>query len=120
MGKPILILDFDGVIHSYVSGWKGADVIPDEPVPGAFKAIEDYAQEFYVCVLSSRSHQEGGIQAMRDWMEKHHPGSSLLVSFPLSKPPALVTIDDRAITFSGYWPEAKELLAFKTWNAKEV
>lgn len=31
MGKPILCLDFDGVIHSYASGWKGADVIPDPP-----------------------------------------------------------------------------------------
>jgi hypothetical protein len=28
MGKPILCLDFDGVLHSYSSGWKGADVIP--------------------------------------------------------------------------------------------
>ena len=29
MAKPILCLDFDGVIHRYDSGWKGADVIPD-------------------------------------------------------------------------------------------
>jgi len=39
MSKPILCLDFDGVIHSYSSGWKGADVIPDPPVPGAFDFI---------------------------------------------------------------------------------
>ena len=26
---------FDGVIHSYVSGWRGAAVIPDPAVPGA-------------------------------------------------------------------------------------
>ena len=31
--KPILCLDFDGVIHSYISGWKGADVIPDPLKP---------------------------------------------------------------------------------------
>src|SRR5882672_3079773 len=34
MRKPILCLDFDGVLHSYSSGWKGADVIPDAPTPG--------------------------------------------------------------------------------------
>jgi hypothetical protein len=34
MRKPILCLDFDGVLHSYTSGWKGAAVIPDPPVPG--------------------------------------------------------------------------------------
>ena len=28
MSKPILCLDFDGVLHSYTSGWRGAR-IPD-------------------------------------------------------------------------------------------
>jgi len=36
MSKPILLIDFDGVIHSYTSGWQGAGVISDPPVEGAF------------------------------------------------------------------------------------
>ena len=44
MSKPILCLDFDGVIHSYSSGWKGAAVIPDPPVDGAMRFIWDERQ----------------------------------------------------------------------------
>ncbi len=43
--KPILCLDFDGVIHSYTSGWKGADVIPDPPVEGAMQFIWDATEQ---------------------------------------------------------------------------
>lgn len=38
--KQTVVFDFDGVIHSYTSGWKGATVIPDPPVPGIKEAIK--------------------------------------------------------------------------------
>lgn len=37
---PTVSFDFDGVIHSYRSGWKGAAVIPDPPVEGIKEVIE--------------------------------------------------------------------------------
>lgn len=122
MAKPILCLDFDGVIHSYSSGWKGATVIPDPPVPGAIDAIRRALEHFDVQIYSSRSGQDGGINAMQEYLLLHSDDQKLCeaVGWPDEKPPALITIDDRALTFNGDWsdpaysPEA--LLAFKPWN----
>ena len=37
---PTVSFDFDGVIHSYRSGWKGAAVIPDPPVERIKEVID--------------------------------------------------------------------------------
>lgn len=134
MSKPILCLDFDGVLHSYESGWKGADVIPDPPVPGAIEFLARAVEHFDVQIFSSRSNQTGGIEAMQAWLRvqvmQHFDcvfaGSprdldaaiALLdaISFPREKPPAFLSIDDRALTFTGKWPNVKALLEFKPWN----
>ena len=51
------------------------------------------------------------------WRENGGQGSEILtISFPESKPPALVTIDDRAVLFTGVWPDVAELRRFKPWN----
>lgn len=118
--KPILCLDFDGVIHSYISGWKGAAKIPDPPVQGAFEFIGEAIQYFEVVVFSSRSTQPGGIIAMQEWFLQHgwpadDEGNPEGISFPTEKPAAFLTIDDRALTFTGMWPDAKELLKFRPW-----
>ena len=123
--KPILCLDFDGVCHSYTSGWKGAAVIPDPPVEGLYRFLWFATAEFEVHIFSSRSHQEGGMQAMKDWFAQHAKGSSDLLAvrelhFPLEKPPAFLGIDDRVLTFTGEWPKISDLKNFKPWNAKEV
>lgn len=132
MSKPILCLDFDGVIHSYVSGWKGADVIPDPPVAGALQFIAEALKHFRVALFSSRSHQPGGIAAMCQWIGfwSVDPGFGMPgdfdhgawgeIEWPLEKPPALVTIDDRAITFDGTWPQIDELKAFQPWNKRPL
>ena len=118
--KPILCLDFDGVIHSYTSGWDGADVISDPPVPGAFAFISEALSQFRVTVFSSRSNQPGGIKAMKTWMVDNglDPDALRQIEFPTEKPPAMVTIDDRAITFDGTWPNLETLKQFKPWNRK--
>lgn len=126
MSKPILCLDFDGVCHSYTSGWQGARIIPDPPVPGLFGFLAGAVKEFEVHIYSTRSAQEGGIQAMKDWFDLNlqqwrnseegveHPVIEL--QFPASKPMAKVTIDDRAVTFTGTFPEVEWLKAFQPWT----
>lgn len=131
MSKPILCLDFDGVIHSYSSGWKGADVIPDPPTDGAMRFIWDAAEHFRVSIFSSRSRQSGGKAAMQAWLTKHFRDhwaadrtrcDDILseIEWPEEKPPAMLTIDDRALTFSGNWADypPAELLKFQPWNKR--
>lgn len=125
--KPILCLDFDGVVHSYESGWKGADVIPDPPVDGAITFILGALRHFDVAIYSSRSGQPGGLDAMKKWL-RHHAGQTWHetpdgpgledVRFPASKPAAFVSIDDRALTFDGTWPAINSLKEFQPWNKR--
>jgi hypothetical protein len=123
--KPVLCLDFDGVIHSYVSGWQGATIISDPPVPGALEFIRAAVQCFTLAVYSSRSSQPGGITAMQrwlqEWAERDLPAGADLtflgqLQWPQEKPLAFVTLDDRALTFTGQWPSLESLLAFRPWN----
>lgn len=113
--KPILCLDFDGVLHSYKSGWQGAGVIADPPVPGAVEFVQAALQSFQVAVFSSRSNSAEGRAAMQAWCEKWgFPVHQM--DFPAQKPAAFLTLDDRAWCFRGTFPAIADLLAFVPWN----
>jgi hypothetical protein len=131
--KPTLCLDFDGVIHSYDSGWKGAHIASDDPVPDAMKFIINARPFFDIAVFSSRSGQDGGISAMRQYIHEHlieHLAGTMKqhaaeraamnimedISFPKEKPPAFLSLDDRAITFNGIFPDIQALRKFNPWN----
>ena len=129
MGKPILCLDFDGVCHSYTSGWKGAANIPDEYVPGLFEFIESVKDNFDIQVFSSRSHQEGGREAMMVWFidqrklwrsrgGKPPEETPMSLSFPTEKPSAMISLDDRCLLFLGEWPSLETLKNFQPWNKR--
>lgn len=127
MAMPILCLDFDGVIHSFKSGWKGATVIPDPPVPGAMEFIAAAIDHFHVDIFSSRSADPLGRRAMWSYIKQHLEEAVgeieasriiSLIDFPFDKPAAFVSIDDRAITFEGKWPDIEALKAFKPWNKR--
>lgn len=128
--KPTLVLDFDGTIHSYENGWQGGEIY-GHVVPGFFEWAIEAKKYFILTIYSSRSAQgHKGIKPMQDWLAVNiqgylwdHPGAELSINdfrFPTSKPTAFITIDDRAITFSGNWKEEKllpiYLRNFKPWT----
>jgi hypothetical protein len=128
--KPILCVDFDGVVHSYTSGWHGDDVIADPPVPGALRWLWRAREWFEVRIYSSRSKRPEGCAAMRKWLLEQaiaEWGDPLFadtfvaaVEVCHEKPAAFLTIDDRAICFEGDWSELNpaDLLQFKPWNKR--
>jgi hypothetical protein len=134
MNAPILCLDFDGVIHSYKSGWKGATKIPDPPVDGAVewlrsllgRPISDDSElrflDFRIAIYSARSRHPSGRRAMKKWLMKYDLKNSeiKLIDFPLMKPGLYLQIDDRAITFSGTFPTVEEMKNFQPWYKKVV
>jgi len=132
--RQMIGLDFDGVLHSYGSGWLGADRIPDPPVAGAVEFLLSRRQEFALVIHSSRCGQPGGMAAIRDWLvlwgvppdlvllvHDHREleavvwdGGPIVVS--AVKPPAHLSLDDRAVTFRGTFPTAGELRDFRPWH----
>ena len=124
MTKQTIICDFDGVIHSYTSGWKGADVIPDPPVIGAIEWLTDMAHDFKIAILSSRSCQDGGIDAMRKYVLANGVDPEHIrkknIFFPTEKVPAIMSIDDRGFRFNGTFPSKLEIENFIPWYKGDV
>lgn len=135
--KPILCVDFDGVIHAYTSPWTNESTISDGPVPGALRWLWKATEWFDVKIYSSRSKTPAGREAMWMWMVAHgleefgegHPMAGgddkqtmpqYPIGFAYEKPAAFLTIDDRAFCFEGDWSEIEptDLLNFKPWNKR--
>lgn len=118
MAKKAISIDFDGVIHSYTSGWTGFDYIKDPPVEGAFEMLNQYLEHFTVYIFSTRSEAgERGINGMKKWFEKHSFDHSRL-KFATSKPKCTLYIDDRGYHFTGQFPSVEFIKEFKPWNKK--
>ena len=100
--RRTVCLDFDGVLHSYRSGWCGADVIPDPPIHGTRESVALLRQQYRVVVYSARCHTEDGRRAVQSWLEKHQ---IVVDEVCEHKPPALVYVDDRAVRFRGNWDD---------------
>lgn len=120
VSSKTIVVDFDGVLHAYTSGWKGATVIPDPPVAGAIAWLREAVGHFHIAIFSSRSREKGGIEAMREWLTNAGLEPALLdkIAFPRAKIPAHVYIDDRGWRFEGTFPTLEALDAFEPWHKR--
>lgn len=113
--KYTVAVDCDGVLHSYTSGWCGADSLPDPPVPGAIEWLNEIHEKFKVVVHTTRGDQPGGNEAVMAYLRKHgYTGPELEVTS--HKIPALIYIDDRGWRFEGSFPSADEIHRARPWN----
>lgn len=113
--QPTVVFDLDGVIHSYVSGWQGVDVIPDPPVPLIQAEIERIRKAGYkVVVVSTRCADPAGMDAVKNYLGVN----GIVVDEVLAeKPPAKVYVDDRALLFDGN-PKGllEKIQQFRPWQ----
>lgn len=131
--KPVICVDFDGVIHSYERGWADGTIYGDV-VAGFFEWAERAQAHFSIVIYSSRSATDAGVAAMALWLQKKYvewqqgdeartDGPALEVTYADTKPKAFLTIDDRAVRFDGDWgaPELapETLAAFTPWTRQK-
>lgn len=100
-------------------------------MPGFFEWVDRVRDQFKLVIYSSRSKDEGLRNKMAVWLVTHYEAwrsaagrhekeEVATFEFAHEKPAAWLTIDDRAIRFTGDWtaPElsADAMRAFKPWN----
>lgn len=122
--KTVLV-DFDGVIHSYVSGWKGKTEIPDPPNLGAIAWLRELIAhpEIEPVIWTSRVHigfedpseSETAKRAIRSWFYLHGMDREEVEQLRITsdKPPSVLLIDDRAFKFEGAFPLITYIEEFK-------
>ena len=128
--KPILCIDFDGVINKYSKGWHDGTLY-DDVTDGFFEWAEQAAKQFKLVIYSSRSATDEGQTAMLAWLIEqrrawreaggmHETDAPLGFEFADKKPAAWLTIDDRCIRFDGDWSALalapNTLRMFRPWN----
>lgn len=127
--KPILCIDFDATIHKYRKGWQNGEIY-DDVTDGFFEWAMEARLHFALVIYSSRSKTLEGRQAMAAWLQAQaeaYYGDEIVATdcarsfeFAHEKPPAFLTIDDRAIAFKGDWLAGElspaVMMNYRTWT----
>ena len=117
--RPTVAFDFDGVIHSYKSGWKGEAEVPDPPVPGIREAIAHIRLAGYrVIVVSSRCRsEEGPTGRCQVAPGERHPGG--ITSQGIRRPPFATLTTGPSVLMGTLGALLEKIINFKPWNYTE-
>lgn len=113
----IIALDFDGVLHSYTSGWTGPVPI-DPPLLNAQAFCKELIRRgFEVVVFTTRAETLVGLNGTVTWLGKHKFPSMRVMN---KKPAAKLYVDDRGFRFEGVFHTVLEFLdanpTLEPWN----
>ena len=112
-----VVFDFDGVIHSYSSGWHDGQTsweIFDPPTVGIREVIKKLRENGWsVVVVSARCSSLFGRIAIKKWLKKYDITVDAVLR---DKIPAKCYVDDRAVCFDGEASNLFESIThFKSW-----
>lgn len=109
-----ILIDLDGVIHSYEEGWKDGSLYGDV-IQGAKETIDKLSIDYEIVIFTSRLSQEAQNEEtikeqkrlISEWLGKNNVYFDHITA---DKLPAILYIDDNAIRFDGNWEEVLENL----------
>ena len=105
-------VDFDGVIHKNSKGYYDGTIY-DDPVEGAYEALERLAADHTVIIYTCKAKPDRGLingktgtELIWEWLKKHDM-AKFVSKVTAEKPRARYYIDDKAIQFTD-WDSAFE------------
>lgn len=100
-------IDFDKVIHKCSKGYYDGTIY-DDPVPGAYEALERLSQDYTVIVYTCKAKPDRGLvngktgtELIWEWLKKHDM-SKFVSKVTAEKPRARFYVDDKAIRFTDW------------------
>lgn len=111
--KKTIALDFDGVLHSYKSGWTGQNP-EDPPNKGAQEFVRNLIEMGYEVVIYSTRNAP----PIKKWLKENNFPEIEVCS---EKPKAKLYVDDRGFRFEGDFGKVLDFIkrGTNTWHDPE-
>lgn len=107
-GKANILVDLDGVLNTYTGGFDENYIPPVKS--GAAEFLTALSEKYIVKIFTTRNRLLASKWLIENGLDKY------VADVTNIKEPAILHIDDRALTFEGNFVETlKKVEAFKVW-----